>query len=623
MEKDRNEMTTRLLDITLEIICLLTGEDYTVVKKTSGESGDCSRSRIAEPHPLIHDGNNKEKILELANKMVELLTEEVPIRCQDVAVYFSMEENEYLAGHKDQYIDVMMEDQQPLTSADNGTKKRKRNPENDAKYHISTSTDKEGLTAKYINPYKGRGVFASTPIEKGDFVVEFRGELIDVAESQRRHRIYQEAQKVFMYEFQSAGKLWCIDAVQEDGSLGRLVNDEHRNPNCKIKRIMVDGKPHLCLFAIRDVNPGEEITYNYGGSSWPWRDKVVEEAAADQDMDCSARLDRSEPPPNTETPSSTLQTPQVAEGSVPAAVYCKTEQVDCSYTPDISQNTETPPSTLQTPQVAEGSVPAAVYCKTEQVDCSYTPDISQPSPNTQRPSSTLQTPQAHIDEDYFSEIYPNIIDSSDEYGTSEDTSYDETEDDDTPDRKEDLELLELRARLRKMAQDSGRLETQCFQNDPEWPTLEDVPTDTNYNHPRVGNVSWCKCGKCVPMNTGDESVCCREEDALTTYFNSGLSCITQHQELTEWRLQEKILEMNAIFSGKVKAKELVTERNRVIRKAGYRSFSVFAHGVLGPKHRKPIPSCVVHLVQSRYPEPKRAGCHWSADFDASDMALEV
>ncbi|KAM3938577.1 gastrula zinc finger protein XlCGF66.1-like [Leptodactylus fuscus] len=130
MDKDGNEISRRLLDFTLEIIYLLTGEDYKIVKKTSGDGGiskihnyesdgGWSQSPRPSPHPPIQEEINGQKILELINKMLELLTGEVPIRCQDVAVYFSMEEWEYLEGHKDLYKEVMMEDHQPLTSAGN------------------------------------------------------------------------------------------------------------------------------------------------------------------------------------------------------------------------------------------------------------------------------------------------------------------------------------------------------------------------------------------------------------------------------------------------------------------------------------------------------------------------
>ncbi|KAM8923993.1 gastrula zinc finger protein XlCGF66.1-like [Pelodytes ibericus] len=123
MNSPQNQVTELILNLTLEILYLLTGEDYMVVK-TPGSSprvseGSC-RTQISSteppPHSLIHQKNNDQKILELTNKIIQLLTGEVPIRCEDVTVYFSMEEWEYLEGHKDLYTDVMMETHQTLSS---------------------------------------------------------------------------------------------------------------------------------------------------------------------------------------------------------------------------------------------------------------------------------------------------------------------------------------------------------------------------------------------------------------------------------------------------------------------------------------------------------------------------
>ncbi|XP_077109751.1 uncharacterized protein LOC143766169 [Ranitomeya variabilis] len=114
-----------VLHFTLEILFRLTGEDYTVVKKTSNVpyqapvSEECGRPLspiIRPPCPfLIHEDINDQKILELTYQMIELLTGEVPLRRQDVTIYFSMEEWEYLERHKDLYKDVMMEVPQPFT----------------------------------------------------------------------------------------------------------------------------------------------------------------------------------------------------------------------------------------------------------------------------------------------------------------------------------------------------------------------------------------------------------------------------------------------------------------------------------------------------------------------------
>ncbi|KAM3913869.1 uncharacterized protein RB166_019032 isoform 1-T1 [Leptodactylus fuscus] len=134
--KGRDKMTEKILNLTLEIIHLLTGEDYIVVKKTSGECIPYPRNPYMSDvwygtqrlymesiyHSPINETSNDQKILDLTNKIIQLLGGEVPVRFQDVTVHFSMEEWEYLEGHKDLYKDIIMEDQQPLTSQNDSSK---------------------------------------------------------------------------------------------------------------------------------------------------------------------------------------------------------------------------------------------------------------------------------------------------------------------------------------------------------------------------------------------------------------------------------------------------------------------------------------------------------------------
>ncbi|KAM4662360.1 gastrula zinc finger protein XlCGF66.1-like isoform 2-T3 [Discoglossus pictus] len=76
MNKMEN-MTEKIVNHALQIIFLLTGEEYTIVKKNSPQSS------------------------------IQQLTGEVPIKCDDdVAVCFSVEEWKYIEGHKELYKDV-------------------------------------------------------------------------------------------------------------------------------------------------------------------------------------------------------------------------------------------------------------------------------------------------------------------------------------------------------------------------------------------------------------------------------------------------------------------------------------------------------------------------------------
>ncbi|KAM6931339.1 lysine methyltransferase 5Ab [Xenentodon cancila] len=140
---------------------------------------------------------------------------------------------------------------------------------------IKTGTE-EGMQVKHIEG-KGRGVFALRGFKKGDFVVEYHGDLLDLAQAKIREAQYAEDPETgcYMYYFQHQSKSYCVDATKETGRLGRLINHS-KNGNCHTRLHAIDGDPHLILVASRDIEAEEELLYDYGDrskesiSAHPW-----------------------------------------------------------------------------------------------------------------------------------------------------------------------------------------------------------------------------------------------------------------------------------------------------------------------------------------------------------------
>ncbi|OXU30294.1 hypothetical protein TSAR_016711 [Trichomalopsis sarcophagae] len=115
---------------------------------------------------------------------------------------------------------------------------------------------------------KGRGVVTTKDFFKGDFVVEYIGDLIDGATARIREAKYARNKNIgcYMYYFKFKNMQYCIDATKESGKLGRLVNHS-RKGNLVSKVIEIDQTPHLVLFAKTDIPAGIELLYDYGDRS--------------------------------------------------------------------------------------------------------------------------------------------------------------------------------------------------------------------------------------------------------------------------------------------------------------------------------------------------------------------
>ncbi|KAL8265406.1 hypothetical protein R6Q59_023536 [Mikania micrantha] len=111
-----------------------------------------------------------------------------------------------------------------------------------------------------LTKHCGWGVEAAEFIKKGEFIIEYVGEVISDALCEQRlwDMKHQGNKNFYMCEIR---KNFTIDATFK-GNASRFLNHSC-GPNCNLEKWDVDGETRVGVFAARSINVGEPLTYDY------------------------------------------------------------------------------------------------------------------------------------------------------------------------------------------------------------------------------------------------------------------------------------------------------------------------------------------------------------------------
>lgn len=107
----------------------------------------------------------------------------------------------------------------------------------------------------------GYGLFATARIPEGTRIIEYTGEKITKAESNRRAIEWEkQARKngtglVYIFDL---NKRYDLDGNQPS-NIARFINHSCE-PNCEAVNI----RGHIWIISVRDIEPGEELSFDYG-----------------------------------------------------------------------------------------------------------------------------------------------------------------------------------------------------------------------------------------------------------------------------------------------------------------------------------------------------------------------
>lgn len=134
--------------------------------------------------------------------------------------------------------------------------RKKAAPKKAARKNLRSTNGTRGYPFKVVDSgIHGRGVVATEPIAAGQRLIEYVGERITPAAADRRYPFDEsKPQHTFLF---SVNSRTIIDAAR-GGNASRFINHKC-DPNCEA----VIEKGRVFIEAMRDIEPGEELGYDY------------------------------------------------------------------------------------------------------------------------------------------------------------------------------------------------------------------------------------------------------------------------------------------------------------------------------------------------------------------------
>lgn len=135
-------------------------------------------------------------------------------------------------------------------------KSPKKSPKTSPGKRLRNNDSTQGYPFRLVDSgIHGKGVVATEHISAGRRLIEYTGERISNAEADRRYPFDpSEDQHTFLF---SVNKRTIIDAAH-GGNAARFINHSC-DPNCEA----VIERGRVFIEALRDIEPGEELGYDY------------------------------------------------------------------------------------------------------------------------------------------------------------------------------------------------------------------------------------------------------------------------------------------------------------------------------------------------------------------------